>query len=86
MQINIQEFLKEAGLEEPLYPGRKIVKPFLKPGEYKSCCVVYDWQNPDTIRITLKAGIHGDDLPKKDLAKYPLYLQTTNMIEIAVQR
>ena len=86
MQVNIEEFLKECGLDEPLYPGKKVVKKLPQPGEYKSHCVVYDWRNPDKIRIEVKAGLSGRDLPAKELAKYPVSFQSPTYIELDVHQ
>ncbi len=83
--INIEALLKKAGLDEPLYPGKRVVKPLRQEGEYKSHCIVYDWRNPDKIRIELKAGLTGKDLDPKILAKYPISLQTPTFFEFDVQ-
>lgn len=85
MQVNIKEFIEQSGLEEPFYPGKRIVKLCPQPGEYKSHCVVYDWQNPKTIRIEIKAGLSGRELPANDLVKYPVSFQAPSFIEIDVQ-
>jgi hypothetical protein len=84
-QINIQELLEKAGLDEPLYPGKRVVKKCPQPGEYKSHCVVYDWRNPGLIRIEVKAGLTGHDLPEKELKKYPISFQAPTFIEVQVQ-
>lgn len=84
MNVNIQEFIKQAGLEEAFYPGKRVVKPCPQPGEYKSHCVVYDWRSPERIRIEIKAGLSGRDLPTKDLAQYPVSFQAPTFIEIDV--
>ncbi len=85
MQVNIKEFVSQAGLEEPFYPGKRIVKLCPQPGEYKSHCVVYDWRNPSHIRIEIKAGLTGRDLPNDDLVRYPVSFQAPSFIEIDVQ-
>ncbi|MFA7276952.1 MAG: hypothetical protein WC043_09125 [Pseudobdellovibrionaceae bacterium] len=85
MQVNIQEFISQAGLQEPFYPGKRAVKPCPQPGEYKSHCVVYDWRNPNLIRIEIKAGLSGHDLPDKDLIRYPVCFQAATYMEIDVQ-
>ena len=85
MQINIQEFIQQAGLNEPFYPGKRVVKAFPQPGEYKSHCVVYDWHNPALIRIEIKAGLSGKDLSNKELVKYPISFQAPTFIEIDVK-
>lgn len=87
MQINdIQGFLKECGLDETFYPGKRVIKKLPQPGEYKSHCVVYDWRDPHKIRIEVKAGLTGKDLPAKELKKYPVSFQTPTFIEIDVTK
>lgn len=85
MQVDVQEFLKKAGLEEGLEKGeRKIIK-LRQAGEYKSHCVVYDWKtDPDKIRIEVKAGLSGKNLPPEELQKYPVGLQSPTYIELDV--
>ncbi len=85
MQINIQKFIQEAGLAEPFYPGKRVVKPCPQPGEYKSHCVVYDWHDPAKIRIEIKAGLSGKDLTDKELVRYPISFQAPTFIEIDVK-
>lgn len=85
MQVNIKEFVEQSGLTEPFYPGKFLVKPCPQPGEYRSHCVVYDWRDPSRIRIEIKAGLTGRDLPNKDLVKYPVSFQAPTYIEIDVQ-
>ncbi len=84
MQVNIEEFLEQCGLDEPLYPGKKVVKKLPQPGEYKSHCIVYDWRDPDKIRVEVKAGLSGRDLDPKDLKKYPVSFQSPTYIELQV--
>lgn len=84
MQVNIKEFIADAGLTEPFYPGKRSVKLCPQPGEYKSHCVVYDWSDPARIRIEIKAGLSGRDLPNKDLIRYPVSFQAPTYIEIDV--
>ncbi len=85
MDINIQEFIQQAGLSEPFYPGKRVVKPCPQPGEYKSHCVVYDWRSSNVIRVEIKAGLSGKDLPTKELVKYPVSFQAATFIEIDVK-
>ncbi len=85
MEVNIQEFIRQAGLEEPFYPGKRVVKPCPQPGEYKSHCVVYDWHDPAHIRIEIKAGLSGRDLPLKELSRYPVSFQAPSFILIDVK-
>lgn len=84
MQINIKEFIEQSGLEEPFYPGKRVIKLCPQPGEYKSHCVVYDWRNPSLIRIEIKAGLSGRDMPANDLVRYPVSFQAPSFIEIDV--
>lgn len=84
MRINIAEFIAQAGLAEPFYPGKRVVKACPQPGEFKCHCVVYDWRDPARIRVEVKAGLSGNDLPKKDLARYPVSFQTPTFIEIDI--
>lgn len=85
MQINIQQFIQQAGLEEPFYPGKRVIKACPQPGEYKSHCVVYDWHDPARIRIEIKAGLSGKDLSVKELVRYPISFQAPTFIEIDVK-
>ncbi len=84
MKLDIKEFLQKCGLDEPLYPGKRVVKKLPQPGEYKSHCIVYDWRKPDMIRIEVKAGLSGKTLPPKELKKYPIAFQAPTFIEIDV--
>lgn len=85
MQVdNIQEFLAECGLQEQFYPGKRVIKKLPQPGEHKSHCIVYDWRDPSKIRIEVKAGLSGRDLPPKELKKYPVSFQSPTFIEIEV--
>lgn len=84
MDVNIQEFLEKCGLDEPLYPGKRVVKKLPQPGEYKSHCVVYDWRDPTKIRVEVKPGLSGRDLPPQDRKKYPPGLQAPTFIELDV--
>lgn len=84
MQVNIEEFLETCGLGEQLYPGKKVVMKLPQPGEYKSHCVVYDWRDPSKIRVEIKAGLTGRDLPPKELKRYPISFQSPTYIELEV--
>ncbi|MDB5491890.1 MAG: hypothetical protein JWO78_1739 [Micavibrio sp.] len=85
-KVNIQELLAKAGLDEPLYPGKRVVRKCPQQGQFKSHCVVYDWRDPKKIRIEMKAGLSGRDLPKKELSKYPISFQTPTFIEVSVSQ
>ena len=86
MDLNIKEFMEECGIEDPIYPGKRLVHKLPQTGEHKSHCVVYDWRNPDTLRIEIKAGLSGKDLPPKELAKYPVSFQSPTYVEIDMRQ
>ncbi|MFN3701642.1 MAG: hypothetical protein ACK4VI_09015 [Alphaproteobacteria bacterium] len=84
MKVNFKEFLKDSGISEPFYPGKRLVKSCHIPGEYKSHSVVFDWRNPDHIKIEVKAGLSGKELPLKTLKQYPVSFQSPTFVEIDV--
>lgn len=81
MQVNVQELVRETGLDESIYPGKKLVKKYAQPGEYKSHCVVFDWRS-DLLRVELKAGLSGRNLDMSDLKKYPVSYQAPTFMEL----
>lgn len=81
MQVNIQELVRETGLDESIYPGKKLVKKYVQPGEFKSHCMVFDWRS-DNLRIELKAGLTGRPLDLSDLKNYPVSYQAPTFIEL----
>lgn len=81
MQVNIQELIQETGLNEKIYPGKKLVKQYRQPGEFKSHCVVFDWRS-DMLRVELKAGLHGRNLDLSDLRNYPVSYQAPTFLEL----
>ena len=81
MQVNIQELVKETGLDEKIYPGKKLVKKYVQPGEFKSHCVAIDWRS-DVLRIELKAGLTGRTLDLSDLKNYPVSYQAPTFMEL----
>jgi hypothetical protein len=84
MKVNLEKFLKESGIDEPFYPGKRLVKSCRQPGEYKSHCVVFDWRNPDKIRVEVKAGLTGKDLVVQQLKSYPVSFQSPTYVEIEI--
>ncbi len=84
MRVNIQEFLKNTGLTELLYPGKRFIKKCVVPGEFKSHAIEYDWRSPQQLRVEVKAGLTGEVPALKDLKKYPASLQTKTFFEIDV--
>lgn len=84
MQVNIEELVKKAGLNEPLYPGKKLVKKYVQPGEYKSHSVVFDWRDSKLVKVELKAGISGKDMDLNDLKNYPVSFQAPTHLKVAI--
>jgi len=82
MQINIVKFLKESGVSEKFYPGKRLVHACKQLGEYKNHSVVFDWRNPDKIRLEVKAGLSGKDLDAQILQKYPVSLQSPTYVDV----
>ena len=84
MQLNVKEFLAQAGVTEPFYPGKRLVQSYRQPGEYKSHCVVLDWRNPDKIRIEIKAGFVGRNLEPQKLKYYPVCFQSPTYVDVEI--
>lgn len=84
MQVNIQELLDSADLTDPVYPGKKLVKKYAVPGQYKSHCVVFDWRKSDTLHVEVKAGQSGKDLDARELKQYPVSFQAPTYLDIVV--
>lgn len=84
MQVSIEELVKKAGLNEPLYPGKKLVKKYVQPGEYKSHSVVFDWRDSKLVKVELKAGISGKDMDLNDLKNYPVSFQAPTHLKVAI--
>lgn len=82
MQVNIKKLLEECGETETLYPGKRMVRKMPQGGENKSHCVIWDWRAPETLRLEVKAGLTGKDVPLKDLKKYPVSFQMPTYVEI----
>lgn len=83
MQVNIEELLHSAGLEdEAFYPGKKVVKKYVQHGEYKSHCVVFDWHDKSNVRVEIKAGMSGHTLDAKELRHYPVTFQAATYLDI----
>ena len=85
VEVNVQDILKDAGIDEPIYPGKRIVKPLKQEGEYRSHCVVFDWRDPKKFKVEVKAGLTGKDLDPKILAKYPVSFQAPTCIEFDIE-
>ncbi len=83
MRVNVHEILKESGIEESIYPGKRIIKKYPQSGDHKSHCAVADWSNPDRFRLELRAGLTGQQLPLSELKQYPISFQAQTYIDIA---
>lgn len=86
MRVNIQEMLKDCGLEENVYPGKRVIQKLPQTGENKSHCVVYDWRAPGTLRVEVKPGLHGKSFTPQELKKFPLSFQAATYLEIGVNQ
>ena len=84
MQVNVKEFLKDSGITEPFYPGKRLVKSCRQPGEFKSHCVVFDWRDPAKIVVEVKPGLSGKTLAVERLKEYPVSFQSPTFVEIEV--
>lgn len=84
MQVNVKEFLKEAGITDAFYPGKRLVKQCRQSGDFKSHCVVFDWRDPSKIRVEVKAGLSGKDLEPKKLKYYPVSFQAPTYVDVEI--
>lgn len=82
MHVNVKEFLQEADLQEPLYPGKRIVKPCKQVGEYRNHCVVIDWRDPSTLSVEIKPGLSGKHLAPEMVKQYPVSFQMPTYVKI----
>ncbi len=82
MKVSVKELIDQAGLDDPLYPGKKLMKKYPLPGEYKSHCIVFDWHDSKLLHVELKAGLTGRTLDLADLKKYPVSYQARTYLEI----
>lgn len=82
MQVDIKDLIDRAGLQDPLYPGKRLVKKYPLPGEYKSHCIVFDWHDSRLLHVELKAGLSGNMPALSDLKKYPISYQAQTYVDI----
>jgi hypothetical protein len=75
--------LKDAGFDDTIYPGKRIIKKFPQSGDHKSHCAVGDWSNPEKFRLELRAGLTGAPLPLSELKQYPVSFQAQTYVDIA---
>ena len=86
MRLNIADLLSQLGFSnETLYWGKKLVHALPQPGSFKSQSVVANWVEPRRIRIDVRAGLSGKQLTGKDLAHYPLQLQSETFFDFHVE-
>ncbi|MFP4097858.1 MAG: hypothetical protein ACLFP8_07565 [Alphaproteobacteria bacterium] len=84
MLMNVKEFLDNAGIQEALYPGKRLVKPCKQIGQFKNHCVVIDWRDPEVISIDVKPGLTGRQLAPEVIKEYPVCFQTPTYVKIEV--
>ena len=83
--ITIGEFLKDAGLDEPLAPGQMKFKTHIAEKDGNSFTIRYDWRtDPSKIKVEILPGLTGALPDKNDLKKYAVWLQTKNCLELDV--
>jgi len=86
MEMRLEEFLKEAGLDEGLQPGEIKYVRQRKPNPANCYTVVFDWKHdPDKIRIEVRPGLSGKMPEKSEMSRYALSLQAPTYIEIPVK-
>ncbi len=84
MKVNVQEFLRDAGVKEPFYPGKRLVLPCHHTGDFKGHCVVLDWRISEKIRIEVKPGLSGKTLAPEKVKKYPVSFQLPTYVDIEI--
>ncbi len=83
MMVSAEDFLKKAGLDEPLAPGQIKYKQHIGEKAGTSYTMVYDWKtDPNKIRVEVRPGLSGFAPEKKDLSKYAVWLQAQNFLEL----
>lgn len=83
MIVSAEDFLKQAGLEEPLAPGQIKYRQHVGEKAGTSYTMVYDWKtDPNKIRVEVRPGLTGAMPEKRDLPKYSVWLQTRNYFEL----
>ncbi len=83
MKVNVHQLLKDSGIEETIYPGKRVIKKYPQSGDHKSHCAVADWSNPGKFRLELRAGLTGLQLPLSELKKFPISFQAQTYLDIA---
>ncbi len=86
MLVDIHDLVEHAGLQEPVYPGKRVVKAYQQPGQYKSHCMVFDWRDSHKLHVELKAGLSGSTLDQRELRNYPVMFQAATYVDIAMKK
>ena len=84
MKVNVEKFLKDAGVSEPFYPGKRMVLPCQQTGEFKGHCVVLDWRVSDKIVVEVKPGLSGKTLAPERIKQYPVSFQLPTYVNIEI--
>ncbi|HEY8963803.1 MAG TPA: hypothetical protein VIN59_04990 [Alphaproteobacteria bacterium] len=83
MNVTVDEFLEKTGLGEALAPGQIKYKHHPNEKSGSSYTMVYDWKTDlNKIRVEVRPGLTGQMPDKKELAKYAVWLQTLNFMEL----
>jgi hypothetical protein len=82
MKVDVLDLVAQADLDEPLYPGKRVVKKYAVHGDHKSHCAVFDWQTGEKLHIEIKAGLSGKTLEAKELRQYPVSFQAPTYLDI----
>lgn len=83
-KMTVLEFLQETGMSEPMAPGQVKMKTHVGEKEGGSYCVVYDWSDPNKVRVELRPGLTGKAPTAEMLKNAPIWLQTQNFIEFTL--
>lgn len=86
MKINVKKLLSKMGIKEALYPGKRFVKACMQAGSFRNHSVVFDWRNPNSMRIDVKAGLSGNSIDAKELHNYPVSLQSPTYVKIDMSK
>ena len=84
MQVNLEQFLADADVTEALYPGKRLVKPCKRVGDFKNHCVVLDWRDPSHLMLDVRPGLTGKKLDDKMAKKYPVCFQVPTYVKIEI--
>ena len=85
MKLNLKKLLRACGVKDMFYPGKRMVRACRREGAFKSHAVVFDWRNPDRVRVDVRAGLSGRALDPEELRRYPVSLQSPTHVVIDVK-